>query len=311
MTIGITGGSGMIGTRLLEKLFNFRKNISIKCITRNLKRSIFNESIHWIQGDLNSIKDCHEFIEGLDIIVHLAQSNTPAQSDLDWASDFTINAGLGINLLQAIREIKEKKIHFIFASSGGAVYGPWRGRPFRETDDCMPLSPYGIQKLCFENYLRLASEEGVLSAICLRFANVYGSAISKQKKQGLIAIAIQNALNNEPFTLYGPEFVIRDYIYIDDICDSIIASFNIKKSFVIYNIGTNVGTSTICVLDIIQKKLNYKFNIISSDYGKDIFRFNTINILDNSVAINELNWKPKILLDEGVQKMINYYLNKY
>ena len=156
MVIGITGSTGFIGQAVLRAV-PWPDSACLRCLVRDRSPRSGLPPAEWMQGDLMNEADCEEFVDGLDVVLHLAQSNSPATSDRHWPSDFTANIAPSLNLLEALRRRQGRgQCHLIFASSGGAVYGrlgAGRGA-FREEDQCNPLSPYGIQKLMIEHYLQ-------------------------------------------------------------------------------------------------------------------------------------------------------------
>jgi UDP-glucose 4-epimerase len=184
-TIGITGASGMIGSKLLPHLSKVFPESRFKCLVRSLPLKATSPMTDWLQGDLMSEPDCVEFVAGLDVLIHLAQANSPALSDRHWPSDMQCNLISSLNLLQALRA-HGKPCHLVFASSGGAIYGagPVDRPPFDEDATCQPVSPYGIQKQAVENYIRLAVLQGGMSATILRISNAYGVSLPWKNGRG-------------------------------------------------------------------------------------------------------------------------------
>ena len=121
--IGITGATGFLGSYLTGYLHS-RGLYSIRALTRSLKsgRAYELERVKWVQGDLASRVDCEEFVDRLDVIIHLAHTNTALTSGRDMPADAASNLVPMLTLLEAMRA-SGKTIQIIYASSGGAVYG--------------------------------------------------------------------------------------------------------------------------------------------------------------------------------------------
>lgn len=303
--IGLTGATGMIGSRLLTHLSEHFPESRIRCLARNLPAERIHQNVEWMQGDLMSEADCAEFVHGLDVIGHFAQSNTPAISDRHWPSDLVGNISSSLNLLEALRRRDEKPCHFLFASSGGAIYG--QGRPgqefFAEEDPCVPLSPYGIQKLALEHYLHLASQQGWLTATILRFSNVYGSILPAERRQGLIGVAVARMMEGQSIQIFGSADIVRDYLHVDDAVRASALAMSPGGRFQVYNIGAGVGHSVKDILEILERVSGASVRTEVSDFGKNSFRLTPRVVLSIEKADSELHWQPLITLQEGIANL--------
>ncbi|MEI6377808.1 MAG: NAD-dependent epimerase/dehydratase family protein [bacterium] len=300
--IGLTGATGVIGSRLLANLAATHPEVQIRCFARNIPTDRLGENVEWFQGDLMSEADCGEFVHGLDVIGHFAQSNAPAISDRHWPSDLVSNIGATLNLLEALRRRGDHPCHFLFASSGGSVYGQSDpdGGLYSEDDPCSPLSPYGIQKLAIEHYLHLASQQGWLTATVLRFSNVYGSILPPERRQGLIGVSISRILEGRKIQIFGSEETVRDYVHVDDVIRAIIQGLFQTEHFQIFNIGAGVGHSVREVLEILERVTEHPVLKEASDFGKNSFRLTPRVVLSIEKARRELGWEPKVSLEEGI-----------
>jgi UDP-glucose 4-epimerase len=303
--IGLTGATGVIGARLLAQLTEAYPEIRIRCFARNVPSVRGDGRVEWFQGDLMSEADCSEFVQGLDAIGHFAQSNSPAISDRHWPSDLVSNIGATLNLLEALRRRGGDPCHFLFASSGGSVYG--QGAPlgglYSEDMACHPLSPYGIQKLAIEHYLHLASQQGWLTATVLRFSNVYGAILPPERRQGLIGVSVSRLLEGKSIQIFGSEETIRDYVHVDDAVRASVLGLFQKDPFQIYNIGAGVGHSVREVLEILERVSGRPLRKEASEFGKDAFRLTPRVVLSIEKARRELGWEPRIGLEEGVDNL--------
>lgn len=301
--VGITGASGMIGRHLQAYLERTFPNIRLRCLVRDIPSHLPSSRVEWMPGDLFSEVDCREFVKGLRIVIHLAQANNPASSDRDWPGDHAANGQLTLNLLQALRDRGGSPAHFVYASSGGAIYGPWRGRPFREEDECLPLSPYGIQKLAAEHYLRLAVQQGWLTASILRIANAYGAPLHPERRQGLIGVAIGRAAAGLPLRLFGSPDTIRDYVHLDDLVRAFAAAAFPREGFGVWNIGGGKGYSTAEIFALIERVAGRSLVVEQFDYGKNVFDLVPHVVLNIEKANFELGWTPQISLPDGINRL--------
>src|SRR5215469_16833321 len=252
MATGIAGAKGFIGS-YLSRYIASRDPSTLRLLARNAadyRGPTNTESLH---GDLLSLADCERFAAGLKLIYYLAHKNTPVDSDLDPPSDALVNLVPLLNLLHTIHRL-ETKPHLVYFSSGGAVYARKPELvPYRETDACVPLSSYGIQKLAAEQYLRLAAHKGHLTATVLRVGNAYGTLLPEFRSQGLIGVAVNCVALGKPVRIFGNPNNVRDYVHLEDISEIAVRASIPREPFNIVNVGSSVGHSVLDVIRIIEQ----------------------------------------------------------
>jgi UDP-glucose 4-epimerase len=246
MKILITGGSGFIGTHLINRLLNdgheiynldkipspalpdHRQKI-IDILDIDIKDSIFND------------KDC---------IIHLAAMVSVPRSFDDPVNSFGNNTFLTIKILSAAKAHGIKK--FIFSSSA-AVYGSKEGT-VAETDSTEPNSPYGLDKLVSEKYIQMYCQLWGIDYLILRFFNVYGVGQNPQYAGVITAFNIA-AQKKEPLIIYGDGEQTRDFISVQDICNHISKLIHKNINNEIFNLGTGQSIS---------------INSLAKQFGNDI-----------------------------------------
>jgi UDP-glucose 4-epimerase len=222
------------------------------------------------------------------------------------------NISPALNLLEALRRRSGGgACHFVFASSGGAVYGrePADGVAFRESDHCQPLNPYGIQKLAVENYLRTACEQGWLRATVLRISNAYGALLAAERRQGLIGVAMARVLAGQAVRVFGSLDTVRDYVHVDDVARAFRKSLSIQgkgENYRVFNIAAGSGHSVAEVLELIGGVTGREVRLEQSDFGKAALGLLPRVVLANDKARDELGWEPEIGLEEGVRGMMRH-----
>jgi len=293
----------MIGSYLLKHFHEQFPDVEIRCLARSIPPHSTHFKVEWMPGDLLSEADCKEFVDDLDVVVHLAQANNPASSDRHWPGDHATNGLLTLNLLQALRERGGSPVRFLYASSGGSIYGNWQGRPFREEDACQPLSPYGIQKLTTEHYIHLAVEQGWLTAGILRIANAYGVLLPAERRQGLIGVAIHRAVTGLPIKVFGSQETVRDYVHLEDLARAFWKTLTYSGSFLLCNIGSGKGYSTKRVLEMVEKASGMTLQREMTGYGETAFTLTPQVVLGIEKARVELDWAPRIPLQKGIEQM--------
>ncbi len=305
MSIGFTGGKGMIGSHLI-RYFAQPTREPMRAMVRSLSSadagSLRDAEIMY--GNLSSLHDCVAFAGGLQTIIYLAHTNTPITSDLNLPSDAALNLIPLLTLIQALKDTGSRP-HLIYFSSGGAIYGPSADRvPFREDDGCRPMSSYGVQKLAAEHYLRFAASRGILTATVLRVGNAYGTLLPSQRLQGLIGVAVNDLLHNRPLRIFGNPNNVRDYIHLDDVARICQLVLRPREAFEVYNAGSGVGHSVRDVLAVVAECLGVQLPGETASPREDAAGLPEWVVLDISKAKRELNWAPTIDLQAGIARLI-------
>ena len=295
----ITGGSGFVGTNFISKLSTDKYEIFSLDID-NPKKTI--EKINYINMDIRS-----KGIQGLlkkinpEIIVHLAAQASVAISSRDPQLDNDINLNGSLNLF--LNTINSSLNKFIFFSTGGAIYGEEIGKKFNENDLPRPLSPYGISKLNFENYLNYFSSKRISKSklTILRPGNIYGPWQNPDGEAGVISIFAKKMLNNEDVSIFGSGDEYRDYVYVDDVIDFIFKTLNLNVVGT-YNLASGISTKTIEIFENISDILGYNNDPMFYDKREgDIFGIE----LDNSKSMS-IGWSANTNLNSGLLNTINF-----
>jgi UDP-glucose 4-epimerase len=300
----ITGGTGFIGRHLLEALSHTQHHVDV--VARDSRKGSELErkykNVTFIRGDILNNFDFLKYTKNVDVVIHLYWSNLPRNSSAYLKQDLINSVSYGIDLLDACAANGVSK--FIFASSGGTVYGIPQASPLVESTILWPISSYGLTKAIFEKYLGYFESQCGMQYAILRLSNVYGPGQNLLVRQGVISHWLNDIIKIGEIELWGDGEAIRDYIYISDVVQSILLVLNIKDS-VTLNISSNTGISLNQIIDIFQNKIGLDFKVNQKSFNStDV----PINVLDNQLANKKLNWQPTVELVEGIRATYDYLL---
>lgn len=291
MHILVIGGSGFIGARFVK--FAAAAGHRITIVSRKLPVGENTEST-WISGGIEAIVANPRLLSGADIVCHFASTSVPASSNTNPATDVSENLTLGLRLLEAMRREGSKRIMYL--SSGGAVYGQARYSPIDEDHPLAPISSYGIVKMAMERYLSIYENAHDFSPLVIRPANPYGPGQRSSEQFGLIPAMLEIARTNGTAHIFGDGSVIRDFIYIDDLCSLLLAAAESNCSG-IYNAGSGQGAS---IIDIIAAAEQVSGRMIKREY-LPARPFDPPEItLDISKASADFGWSPQVSLNQGL-----------
>ncbi len=182
-------------------------------------------------------------------------------------------------------------------SSGGTVYGPPAAPPYAETMAPAPVNEYGAAKLALER--QLAGSK--LETVALRVANAYGPGQRPAPGQGVLAHWMEAVLSGGEVHLYGDPSSTRDYVYVDDVAQAVVAAHRADAPPRVANIGSGHPTT----LDRLLESLEFAVAPARFDTVRHPARLTDTehSTLDATLARQELGWNPTVSLDEGVAKM--------
>lgn len=296
----ITGGCGFIGSHIAERLCEENEVIVLDNAAKLKKDNITNPRIRVIDGDILDFDVLKKSFQGADYVFHEAATTSVQKSIENPALTFSINTGGTINVLNAANECGVKKV--IYASSA-AVYGDSEALPKKESMTPEPKSPYAASKLCSEQHCRLFNETFGLSAIVLRYFNVFGPRQDvKSQYAAVIPRFITSMLNGEKPQIFGDGSQTRDFVFVEDVVNANILAAKADVKFDILNIASGKKTS---INDLVNKINKINDTNIESEYKEkrpgDILH----SVADISKA-REIGYEPKKDLEQGLRETIEW-----
>lgn len=297
----VTGGAGFIGSTLVDKLISEDHEVAVIDDLSAGKKEYLNPRAKFYPVDIASPDVAEIFkAERFDIVYHLAAQIEVIKSMADPKRDNAINVLGGFNILENARLNNVKKI--IFASTGGAIYGDATEIPTSEAYPTNPLSFYGIHKLTFEKYLNCYNKVYGLDYTVLRFANVFGPRQFKGGEAGVIAIFIDNAVKGKESIQNGEGTQTRDFVYVDDVAAALSRAKECNYPGEI-NIGSGIETSLLDIRRDIAKALGAEMAVkVGPAKPGEQMR----SCLSPKLAKKILDWEPRVMLEEGIKRTIEW-----
>ena len=192
---------------------------------------------------------------------------------------------------------------FIFASTGGAVYGEPAELPATEACPARPLDPYGASKLACEGFIDTYRHNYGLSYAILRYANVYGPRQDPFGEAGVVAIFAGGMLAGRPLTVNGDGLQQRDFVYVGDIARANLAALAGTDSG-IYNLGTGIPTDIVTIWRELARIAAYPLAV---QYGAAKPGEVRTTYLDASKAARALAWRPAVPLADGLARTVEFF----
>ena len=329
----VTGGAGFIGSNYVGRLIQRGERVTIY---DNLSRAGAPRNIAWLEetfgkdafrlivGDLRSADLITESAKEADIIVHLAGQVAVTTSVINPRDDFEANALGAFNALEAAR-LSERNPIFIYASTN-KVYGGmdevelieeatrWRYKDLVEgCPETQPLdfhSPYGCSKGTGDQYVRDYARIYGLRSVVLRQSCIYGPRQFGIEDQGWLAWMMIAVVTGRPITIYGDGKQVRDVLYVDDLLrayDAAIENIDTARGQV-YNIGGGLRNVLAIWAEfgpILERLFGRKIEVARADWRPGDQR---VFYADFSKARRELDWEPKIDLEQGLELLFDWVM---
>lgn len=320
-------------------------NLSKQIHTENPEQSFLYNSIkdkvHFINGDVRSKTDWQSAIKGNQIIVHLAAETGTGQSMYQIDKYVEVNCGGTAKMLDVLTN-SQHQVKKVIVASSRAIYGegkyycekdkvvypqkrnqidldngdfelkcnicgsPLKLMPTDEDAKIQPESIYGITKSNQEQMVLISCESLNISAVALRYQNVYGPGQSLTNPYtGILSIFSTRILNNNNINVFEDGKESRDFVYIDDVVDATVLAIQkkIKKSIAL-NVGSGVSTTVKYLADTLKELYQSDVEVnISGDYRLGDIRHNKADI---EKAKNVLGFSPKIHFDDGLKQFVDW-----
>jgi UDP-glucuronate 4-epimerase len=309
MRILVTGGAGFIGSHVSERLlgldhevvcfddFNDFYDPEIK--KRNIEKALTHKRYTLFTGDIldRELLD-RVFADGFDLVAHFAAYPGVRPSIERPAKYQRVNVEGTSNLLE--RCSRNAVQRFIFASSS-SVYGGRTEVPFKESDDIMrPISPYAASKVAGEALCHTYHHLYGLDVRMLRFFTVYGP---RQRPEMAIHKFASLMQRGDPIVVFGDGAMSRDYTFVSDIVDGVVAAVDRCQGFEVINLGGSRTTSLERLVEVLSERLGVEPNVEHKPHQPgDV----PITFADVTRAKQLLGWEPRVGIEEGIDRFCDW-----
>jgi UDP-glucose 4-epimerase len=311
----VTGGLGFIGSNLGIKLVELGADVTlVDSMLPLYGGNLINidsikERVRVNFSDIRDRASMNYLVKGQDYIFHLAGQVSHVDSVIDPFTDVDININGTLSVLEACREFNPEG-RIIFTGTRGQ-YGPSVKLPVDERAPTNAKGIYAISNLAAEKIILMYHEVHQLPGICLRITNTYGPRHQmKHNRYGVVNWFIRLALDNQAIPIMGDGRILRDFLYVEDLVDVLVLAASAKKAYGhIFNVGTGIpvdfltlGETIVCLTG--SGRCEY---VPFSEERKQLEPGNYF--ADIGKLKNMLSWEPKISLEEGLRRTIEYYRN--
>ena len=304
----VTGAAGFIGSTLVDRLLsdghtvvgldNFAtgRATNLEHLADNPAHVFVEADI--VTADLNAILDEHR----PEVVFHLAAQIDVRRSVADPQFDASVNVIGTIRLAEAARSTGVRKI--VHTSSGGSIYGTPPKYPTSETTPTDPASPYAAGKVAGEVYLNTFRHLYGLDCSHIAPANVYGPRQDPHGEAGVVAIFAQALLVGKPTKVFADGSKTRDYVFVDDVVDAFVKASGEVGGGQRFNVGTGIETSDRQLHSAVAAAVGGPDD---PEYHPERLGDLKRSCLDIGLAERVLGWRPRVQLDDGIRRTVDYF----
>lgn len=301
MKVLVTGGAGFIGSHVSRVLLEQGHGVTVLDNLSRGRRELVPESAAFVHADLADETATTEALRDHDAVIHMAgflEVAVSVERPVEFAENNVVNS---VRLLESMRRAGVSKIVF---SSSATVYGLPERLPLQEDDPMgMQANPYGASKVAVETYLGVYHQLHGFDCVLMRYFNPYGPNELCDPETHAVPNIVRAALERRSIPVYWAGEQARDFIYVEDLARAHLEPLGIS-GFHVFNVGTEVGTKVIDVVEATFKVLGYRVPV--EDLGE---RSGDVPALyaSSEKLRTELGWRPQVDLEEGLRRTVEHY----
>ena len=311
----VTGGAGFIGHHLVRRLVDDGCEVRVlDNFATGSRERLEGLDVELVEGDLRSYERAHTAIRGTDVVFHLGALPSVPRSVQDPLTTGAVNVEGTLNVLLAARDESVRRV--VFASSS-SVYGLNQSVPKAETDQPLPISPYGVSKLAAEHYCRAFTAVYGLETVSLRLFNVFGPGQDPLSQYAAVIPRFIVALTSRSRpTVYGDGTQSRDFTYVDDVTRGILRLIDHvprggeggTAPARIYNVGNNRPEDLMHVVAVLEQALG-------REAAKEMLPMQPGDVVETFADIGDLvrdvGFAPQTSIEDGIRDFVAWYRGHY
>lgn len=303
----VTGGAGFIGSHIVDALVE--NGYKVRVLDDLSMGSLSNleqvrDKIEFVEGSILDETLVNEMASGCDGVFHLAAVTSVPQSVEEPIFVHKVNALGTLTVIEAARKAGARVVF----SSSAAVYGDDPALPKKEGMATFPISPYGVQKLMGEHYLRNFHSLFGLEGFCLRYFNVYGPRQNPSSHySGVITIFCNRALSGEPIRIFGDGGHTRDFVFVSDVVQANLRAMGADGADARpLNVGTGNSVNLTTLANLIRSAAGSTSPI---EYAEPRPGDIVHSRCDPSNAESAIGFKAQVPMETGLNKTLEFFRN--
>ncbi len=301
----VTGGAGFIGSHLAEELERRGERVRVadSLITGHRRNLAHLRTVELVEGDLADLDVARTAVDGVDYVLHQAAIPSVPRSVTDPITSNRANIDATLNVLVAARDAGVRRV--VYAGSSSA-YGDTPTLPKREDMPTDPLSPYALQKLVGEQYLRLFTRLYGLETVTIRYFNVFGPRQDPSSAySGVISLFAMRMLEGRAPTIQGDGGQTRDFTYVANVVDGVLRACTAPRAsgeVINVAVGGRISINELCAT---------MASVLGSTVEPEYTPPRAGDVRDSQADITRareiLGYEPIVSFEEGLRRTLEWY----
>lgn len=296
----ITGGAGFLGAALANRLVEGGHHVRVLDDLSAGDQKRLDPRVVFARGDTRDIPKLWTLLKGVDCVYHLAARVSVQESILYPVEYNEVNVGGTVSLMTAVRDARVKRVVF---TSSGAAYGEQPEQPVRETARLQPGSPYAVSKMAAEGYVQALGGLWGIETVILRIFNAYGPGQNIPPTHApVIPKFLKQILGGGSLVIYGDGRQSRDFIYISDAVDAMVAAAKASSiDRAVINVGSGQEVTINDLVKAIERVTGRRAHCLYNEAeGGGVSRL----VADVALARQKLGFQPRVDLESGLRRVL-------
>lgn len=303
----VTGGAGFIGSHIAARLRAADiEVVAFDDLSTGKRENLAGIDARLVVGDVRDRAALGAAMEGCDLVYHEAAVVSVPKSVEDPQLSHDVNIQGTLNVLH---EARAKKVRRVVFAGSAAVYGEEPTLPKHEGMLPAPISPYGVEKITGELYLKAWPQLYGVETVTLRYFNVFGPRQDPTSPySGVISIFVERALGGRPITVFGDGLQTRDFVFVGDVAEAnFLAGTLPGVSGATFNVARGEQTTLLELLAMLGRVTGRTLSPThAAARGGDI----RLSVADVSAAKRALGWTAKVGVEEGLRRLVDWFTMK-
>lgn len=298
----VTGGAGFIGSNVVSLLLEKKWEVRVlDNLSSGYRKNVPEDRVEFVQGDIRNRDILDSAMHGIHSVFHLAASVGNSRSIANPQEDSEVNV---LGTIKVMESAKKSHVATVVYSSSAAIFGALQQQSIGEDHPKNPDTPYGASKLGGEHQVLSLAKLYGMSAVCLRYFNVYGTGQRYDAYGNVIPIFARRILTGTPMTIFGDGKQTRDFVNVRDVAEANLRAATMIKGREVLNVGSGKSITIQTLAEIVQSAAGVQVGVeYAEPRAGDVLHC----LADISNLRKTLDFTPTVDINDGIKEYLDWF----